>query len=91
MLSHVIEEAASDSERFCLTGLQVLLEVQAVEVVQFLQVTEDASALTAQILRDVRPGQQGEVVSQDVAERADVLHLCQQELLHDAMKLSAGK
>lgn len=83
----MIEETAADSQRFSSARLQVLLEVLTVEFIEFLQVTEDPSALTAQILRDVRSGQQGEVMSQNIAQRSHVLHLRQHKLLRDAMKL----
>lgn len=86
-MSYVIKEAASGSQRLRLTGLQLLLEVLTVKVVEFLQITENSPSLTTQILWDIWSGQQGIIMSQDVSQRANVLHLRQQELLHDPLKL----
>lgn len=80
------EEAAGHHGRFPLAGLQLWQEVVAVEIVKFLQVAEDDASLAPQVLGDVCSVQQGEVVSQDVAQGADVLLFCEHQLLKDTLQ-----
>ena len=65
--TYVCEEAAAHPEGRGLAGLQRAEEGEAVEVVQLLQVSEDAPSLSAQGLRHIRPLQQGVVVRHDVS------------------------
>lgn len=76
------EEAASHSERFIHAALQLAEEVMAVEVVEFLQVPEDAPPLAPEVLRDVGPLQLREVVFSNVTQSLHILPLRGQQLLH---------
>lgn len=76
MILYISEEAAGHHGRLPLTGLQLGQEVVAVKVVELLQVAEDDATLAPEVLGDVRSVQQGEVVGEDVAQRANVLPLC---------------
>lgn len=69
------EETSSHRERFRPAALQLLQKILTVEFIQFLQIPEDPPTLPSQVWRNVGPGQQGEVMSQDVTHRADVLRL----------------
>lgn len=84
------EEAARHHGRLSLAGFQLWQEVVAVEVVQFLQVAEDDASLAPQVLGDVGSVQQGEVVGEDVGQRAHVLPLREHQLLQDSLQ-SPGK
>lgn len=84
--AHMSEEAAGHHGGLSLAGLQLGQEVVAVEVVEFLQVAEDDTSLAPEVLGDVWSVQQGEVVGQDVAQRADVLPLCEHQLLQDTLQ-----
>ena len=84
--SYVSEEAACDQGRLPLRRLQLREEVVAVEVVEFLQVPKDHGPLPPEVLRQVRPVQQGEVVSQDVAQRSNILALGVEQLLQDSLQ-----
>lgn len=84
--AHMSEEAAGHHGGLPLAGLQLGQEVVAVEVVEFLQVAEDDASLAPEVLGDVWSVQQGEVVGQDVAQRADVLPLCEHQLLQDTLQ-----
>lgn len=86
MATDVSEETASHHGRFPLTGLQLREEVVAVEVAQLLQISKDDASLAPEVLGDVRSVQQGEVMGEDVAKGADVLSLCEQQLLQDALQ-----
>lgn len=83
------EEAAAHSERLAPAALQLPEEGEAVEVVELLQVAEDAATLAPQGLGHVGPLQQRGVVSHDVRQRAHVLPLRQQQLLHDPLQSPA--
>lgn len=80
------EEAAGHHGSVTLAGLQLWQEVVTVEVVQLLQVAEDDAPLPSQVLGDVSSVQQGEVVGEDVGQRADVLPLGEQKLLQDSLQ-----
>lgn len=84
--AHMSEEAAGHHGGLPLAGLQLGQEVVAVEVIEFLQVAEDDASLAPEVLGDVWSVQQGEVVGQDVAQRADVLPLCEHQLLQDTLQ-----
>lgn len=84
--AHMSEEAASHHGGVALAGLQLGQEVVAVEVVQLLQVAEDDASLASQVLGNVGSVQQGEVVGEDVGQRADVLPLGEQQLLQDSLQ-----
>lgn len=89
--AHMSEEAASHHGGVVLAGLQLRQEVVAVEVVQLLQVAEDDASLASQVLGNVGPVQQGEVVGEDVRQRADVLPLSEQQLLQDSLQPPAQR
>lgn len=84
--AHMSEEAACHHGGVPLAGLQLRQEVVAVEVVQLLQVAKDDAPLAPQILGDVGSVQQGEVVGEDIGQRADVLPLSEQQLLQDSLQ-----
>lgn len=84
--AHMSEEAAGHHGGVPLAGLQLGQEVVAVEVVQLLQVAEDDTPLAPQILGDVGSVQQGEVVGEDIGQRADILPLGEQQLLQDSLQ-----
>lgn len=86
MFPHMSEEAAGHHARLPLAGLQLWQEVVAVEVIQLLQVAEDDASLAPEVLGDVGPFQQGVVVSQDVTQGADVLSLCEHQLLQHTLQ-----
>ena len=79
------EKATGHHGRLPLAGLQLWQKVVAVEVIKLLQVPEDNASLAPEVLGDVWSVQQGEVVGQDVAQRADVLPLCEHQLLQDTL------
>lgn len=81
--SYMAQEAVADAQRVVAAALQLLEEVLAVEVNQLFQVAEDDAALAPQVLRQVGPLHLGEVVVDDVAQRAYVLPLCRHHLVHD--------
>lgn len=56
------------------------------EVVQLFQIAKDDAPLAPEVLGDVWSVQQGEVVGEDVAKRADIFSLCQQQLLQDTLQ-----
>jgi len=85
------EEAAGHHGGLPLAGLQLRQEIVAVEVVKLLQVTEDDASLAPEVLGDVGSVQQGEVVRQDVAQRADILPLCEHQLLQDTLQPPGNK
>lgn len=58
----------------------------AVEVVQLFQIAKDDAPLAPEVLGDVWSVQQGEVMGEDVAKRADIFSLCQQQLLQDTLQ-----
>lgn len=87
--THVLEEAASDTEGLTQAQFQFRQEVVLVEVAQLLQVAKDGAALATQVLRHVAALQLGEVVLRHVAERSHVLPLRHQKLLHDTLQLPA--
>lgn len=80
------EKAAGHHAGLPLAGLQLWQKVVTVEVVKLLQVTEDDPSLAPEVLGDAWSVQQGEVVGQDVAQRAHVLPLCEQQLLQDSLQ-----
>lgn len=80
------EEASGHHGGVPLAGLQLRQEVVAVEVVQLLQVAKDDSPLAPQVLGYVGSVQQGEVVGEDVGQRADVLPLGEEQLLQDSLQ-----
>lgn len=84
--AHMSEEAAGHHGSVPLAGLQLRQEVVAVEVVQLLQVAKDDAPLAPQVLGDVGSVQQGEVVGEDIGQRADVLPLGEQQLLQDSLQ-----
>lgn len=83
------QETAADGQRGVGARLQLLQEVLAVEVPQFLHVPEDDAPLPAQVLRQVQALHLGEVVLDDVAEGADVLPLCGNHFIHDVPNFTA--
>lgn len=82
-VTHVSQEAASHSERFVLTALQLAQEVMPVEVVELFQIPKDDPPLAPEVLGHVCPLQFGEVVLSNVTQSLHVLPLCGQQLLHD--------
>lgn len=84
--AHMSEEAARHHGRLSMAGFQLWQEVAAVEVVQFLQVAKDDASLAPQVLGDVGSVQQGEVVGEDVGQRAHVLPLREHQLLQDSLQ-----
>lgn len=82
-VTHVSQEAASHSERFVLTALQLAQEVVLVEVVELFQIPKDDPPLAPEVLGHVCPLQFGEVVLSNVTQSLHVLPLCGQQLLHD--------
>lgn len=65
--------------------LQLLQKILTVEVPQFLHVPENYAALSPQVLGQVQALHLGEIVLNDVAERADVLPLSGNHLIHDVL------
>lgn len=86
--SYMAQEAVADTQRVVAAALQLLEEVLAVEVHQLFQVAEDNAAFTPQVLRQVSPLHLGEVVVNDVAQRAHVFPLCRNHLVHDVTQLT---
>lgn len=84
--THMSEKAAGHHGSITLTGLQLWQKVVAVEVIKLLQVAEDDASLAPQVLRDVWSVQQGEVVSQDVTQGADILPFSEHQLLQDTLQ-----
>lgn len=70
-------------------GLQLSQEELTVEVQELLQVPEDDRAFPPQVLREVDPVHLRKVVMDDVAQRADVLPLSGDHLLHDVTQFTA--
>lgn len=68
--------------------LQFFQEVLAVEVPQFLHIAKNDTTLPSQILRQVQALHLGEIVLNDVAERANVLPLCGNHLIHDVLRFT---
>ncbi|TNN53904.1 hypothetical protein EYF80_035881 [Liparis tanakae] len=85
--TYVSEEAAAGPEGLVRAALQLAEEVMAVEVVEFLQVAEDAGPLAPEALRDVGPLQLRQVVLPDEAQGLHVLPLRGQQLLQDQARL----
>lgn len=79
------EKAATDGQRGVGARLQLFQEVLTVEVPQFLHVPENDAALPPQVLGQVQALHFGEVVLDDVAERANILPLCGDHLVHDVL------
>lgn len=88
MKTNMSEEAAGHQSGFPLTGLELRQEVVAVEVIQLFQVSKNDAPLSSQVLGDVGSVQQGKVVSEDVAQRANVVPLRVQQLLQDSLQTS---
>lgn len=84
--TYMSEKATSHHGRLPLTCLKLWQEVVTVEVIKFLQVTEDDPSLAPEVLGNVWSVQQGEVVGQDVAQWADILSLCEDQLLQDTLQ-----
>lgn len=80
------EEAAGHHGWLPLTGLQLWQEIMAVKVKKLLQVSKDDPSFPPEVLGYVQPVHQGEVVSQNVTQRAYVLPLCEHQLLHHTLQ-----
>ena len=78
-------KTAADGQRGVGASLQLLQEVLAVEVPQFLHIPENDAALPAQVLRQVEALHLREIMLDDVAERANVLPLCGNHFIHDVL------
>lgn len=87
-VAYVAQEAVADAQRVVAAALQLLEEVLAVEVHQLLQVAEDDAALAPQVLRQVGALHLGEVVVDDVAQRAHVLPLRRHHLVYDVTQFT---
>lgn len=85
--THVSQEAAADPAQLFGTGLKRWEEGEEVEIMELLQVAEDAATLAPEALGHVGPLQLGDVVRRDVAQRAHVLPLRGQQLLRDPLQL----
>lgn len=83
------EKTAADGQRAVGARLQVLQEVLAVEVPQFLHIAKNDAALSPQVLGQIQALHLGEIVLYDVAERADVLPLRGDHLVHDVLHFTA--
>lgn len=83
--THVSEKTATDGQRGVGTRLQFFQKVLAVEVPQFLHISEYDTSLPPQILGQVQALHLREIVLNDVAERANVLPLCGNHLIHDML------
>ncbi len=83
--THVSEKTATDGQRGVCARLQLLQEVLTVEVPEFLHIPENDAALPPQVLGQVQALHLGEIVLDDVAERADILSLCGDHLVHDVL------
>lgn len=86
-MTHVSQEAASHSERFVFTALQLTQKVVLVEVVKLFQIPKDDPPLAPEVLGHVDPLQLGEVVLSNVTQCLYILPLCGQQLLHDPLQL----
>ena len=84
-------KAAADGQWGVGAGLQLLQEVPTVEVPQFLHVPENDAALPPQVLGQVQALHLGEIVLNDVVERADVLPLRGDHLVHDVLHFTGGQ
>lgn len=82
------QETAADDQRRVSACFELLEEVLAVEVPQFFQVSKNNAALPAQVLRQVKSLHLGEVVLNDVAERAYILPLCGNHFIHDVLNFT---
>lgn len=80
------EKTAGDHGGLSLARLQLWQEIVVVEIIQLLQIAKDNPSFAPEVLGDVLSVQQGEVVGQDVAQRADVLPLCEHQLLQDTLQ-----
>lgn len=87
-MTYVSQEAASHSEGFVLTALQLAEEMMLVEVVEFFQIPKDDSPLAPEVLGHVGPLQLREVVLSNIAQSLYVLPFCGQQLLHDPLQFS---
>lgn len=79
------EKTTTDGQRGVGARLQLLQEILAVEVPEFLHIPENDAALPPQVLRQVQALHLGEIVLDDVAERANILPLCGDHLVHDVL------
>lgn len=86
--TYMSQETAADAQRRVSAGLQLLQEVLAVEVPQFFQVPKNDAALPSQVLRQVKTLHLGEIVLNDVAERANVFPLCGNHFIHDVLNFT---
>lgn len=85
------EKTATDGQRGVGACLQILQEVLAVEVPELLHIPENDAAFPSQVLRQIQALHLGEIVFDDVAERADVLPLCGNHLVHDVLHFTGEK
>lgn len=85
------EKTATDGQWGVGTRFQLLQEVLTVEVPQFFHIPKNDAALPPQVLRQVKALHLGEIVLDDVAERANILPLCGDHLIHDVLHFTEYK
>lgn len=84
-LTHVTQKARADRQRRVSATLQILQKILSVKVTQLLHIPKNNTALPSQILRHIQTLHLRKIMFHDVSERADVLSLCRNHLIHDVL------
>lgn len=87
-MPYVSQEAVADPQWVVAAALELSQEVLAVEVIEFLQVPKNDTALPTQVLGEVKALHLREVAIDDVAKRPHIFPLRGYHLINDVPQLA---